>query len=214
MVQNYQGGGGCHQQPPAQEEAPLDGPSLDLEMDLLEFWLSKQPGAVFYSPPEVIRGLLQWDYSDATNTPRTPTRVIELVRPGIARSRVCAPPHVHINSQGSRPSLCGVHNVEVLGASGTKKSRFGAWKVKSLVLAEFKLRRNAPSTHTLRWRSVRRVRGVRPRLRAVRVLVLGSAARPRRVVRADPRARPDGLPAERAPGVHSRGLRTPPRKRR
>ena len=29
-----------------------------LEMDLLEFWLSKQPGAVFYSPPEVIRGLL------------------------------------------------------------------------------------------------------------------------------------------------------------
>ena len=50
------------------------------------------------------------------------------------------------------------HNVEVLGASGTKKSRFGAWKVKSLVLAEFKLRRNAPSAHTLRWRSVRRVR--------------------------------------------------------
>ena len=87
-----------------------------------------------------------------------PTRDIELVWPGIARSRVCAPPHVHINSQGSRPSLCGVHNVEVLGASGTKKSRFGAWKVKSLVLAEFKLRRNAPSTHTLRWRSVRRVR--------------------------------------------------------
>ena len=86
------------------------------------------------------------------------TRDIELVRPGIARSRVCAPPHAHINSQGSRPSLCGVHNVEVLGASGTKKSRFGAWKVKSLVLAEFKLRRNAPSTHTLRWRSVRRVR--------------------------------------------------------
>ena len=41
-------------------------------MDLLEFWLSKQPDAVFYSPPEVIRGLLQWDYSDATNTPRTP----------------------------------------------------------------------------------------------------------------------------------------------
>jgi len=43
-----------------------------LGVDLLEFWLSKQPGAVFYSPPEVIRGLLQWDYSDATNTPRTP----------------------------------------------------------------------------------------------------------------------------------------------
>ena len=32
----------------------------------------KEPGAVFYSPPEVIRGLLQWDYSDATITPRTP----------------------------------------------------------------------------------------------------------------------------------------------
>ena len=32
----------------------------------------KEPGAVFYSPPEVIRGLLQWDYSDATTTPRTP----------------------------------------------------------------------------------------------------------------------------------------------
>ena len=31
-----------------------------LGVDLLEFWLSKQPGAVFYSPPEVIRGLLQW----------------------------------------------------------------------------------------------------------------------------------------------------------
>ena len=29
-----------------------------LGIDLLEFWLSKQPGAVFYSPPEVIRGLL------------------------------------------------------------------------------------------------------------------------------------------------------------
>ena len=29
-----------------------------LGVDLLEFWLSKQPGAVFYSPPEVIRGLL------------------------------------------------------------------------------------------------------------------------------------------------------------
>ena len=42
------------------------------------------------------------------------TRDIELVRPGIARSHVCAPPHAHINSQGSRPSLCGVHNVEVL----------------------------------------------------------------------------------------------------
>ena len=93
-----------------------------------------------------------------TNFIHSFTRVIELVRPGIARSRVCAPPHAHIDSQGSRPSLCGVHNVEVLGASGTKKSRFGAWKVKSLVLAEFKLRRNAPSTHTLRWRSVRRVR--------------------------------------------------------
>ena len=65
---------------------------------------------------------------------------IELSSTVIARSRVCAPPHVHINSQGSRPSLCGVHNVEVLGASGTKKSRFGAWKVKSLVLAQFKLR--------------------------------------------------------------------------
>ena len=83
---------------------------------------------------------------------------IELSSTGIARSRVCAPPHVHINSQGSRPSLCGVHNVEVLGALGTKKTRFGAWKVKSLVLAEFKLRPNAPSAHTLRWRSVRRVR--------------------------------------------------------
>ena len=32
----------------------------------------KEPGAVFYSPPEVIRGLLQWDYSDATIMPRTP----------------------------------------------------------------------------------------------------------------------------------------------
>ena len=31
---------------------------------------------------------------------------IELSSTGIARSRVCAPPHVHINSQGSRPSLC------------------------------------------------------------------------------------------------------------
>ena len=71
---------------------------------------------------------------------RNRTRDIELVWPGIARSRVCAPPHVHINSQGSRPSLCGLHNVEVLGASGTKKTRFGAWKVKSLVLAQFKLR--------------------------------------------------------------------------
>ena len=40
---------------------------------------------------------------------------IELSSTGIARSRVCALPHVHINSQGSRPSLCGVHNVEVLG---------------------------------------------------------------------------------------------------
>ena len=69
---------------------------------------------------------------------------IELVRPGIARSRVCAPPHAHINSQGSRPSLCGLHNVAFLGASGTKKSRFGAWKVKSLVLAQFKLRPSPP----------------------------------------------------------------------
>ena len=33
---------------------------------------------------------------------------IELSSTGIARSRVCALPHVHINSQGSRPSLCGV----------------------------------------------------------------------------------------------------------
>ena len=69
---------------------------------------------------------------------------IELSSTGIARSRVCALPYVHINSQGSRPSLCGVHNVEVLGASGTKKSRFGAWKVKSLVLAQFKLRPSPP----------------------------------------------------------------------
>ena len=51
-----------------------------------------------------------------------PALAIELSSTGIARSRVCAPPHLHINSQGSRPSLCGVHNVEVLGASGTKKS--------------------------------------------------------------------------------------------
>ena len=43
-----------------------------LECQLLGLWLSKQPGAVFYSPPEVIRELLQWDYSDATNTARTP----------------------------------------------------------------------------------------------------------------------------------------------
>ena len=35
------------------------GPA-SLGVELLEFWLSKQPGAVFYSPPEVIRGLLQW----------------------------------------------------------------------------------------------------------------------------------------------------------
>ena len=104
----------------------------------------------FYSLRVVERGFF--------SSLRRPTRDIELVWPGIARSRVCAPPHVHINSQGSRPSLCGLHNVAFLGASGTKKSRFGAWKVKSLVLAEFKLRRNAPSTHTLRWRSVRRVR--------------------------------------------------------
>ena len=75
---------------------------------------------------------------------------------------------MHISSQGSRPSLCRLHNVEVWGASGTKKTRFGAWKVESLVLAEFKLRRNAPSAHTLRWRSVRRVRVAR---RAELVLV-------------------------------------------
>ena len=43
-----------------------------LECGLLALWPSKQPGEVFYSPPEVIRGLLQWDYSDATNTARTP----------------------------------------------------------------------------------------------------------------------------------------------
>ena len=97
------------------------------------------------------------DYDELNINPPTPCRIckrppapgktalaIELSSTGIARSRVCAPPHVHINSQGSRPSLCGVHNVEVLGASGTKKSRFGAWKVKSLVLAQFKLRPSPP----------------------------------------------------------------------
>lgn len=45
---------------------------------------------------------------------------IELSSTGIARSRICALPHVHISSQGSRPSLYRLHNVAVLGASGTK----------------------------------------------------------------------------------------------
>ena len=35
-------------------------------------WLRKNPAQHFTTPPEVIRGLLQWDYSDATITPRTP----------------------------------------------------------------------------------------------------------------------------------------------
>ena len=89
----------------------------------------KSGAAEFFFAADVSK---KWHYRHVSST-------------GIARSRVCALPHVHINSQGSRPSLCGLHNVEVLGASGTKKSRFGAWKVKSLVLAQFKLRPSPPA---------------------------------------------------------------------
>ena len=38
---------------------------------------------------------------------------IELVWSGIANSRIRAPPHVHLRSQGSRPSLCRVLNEEL-----------------------------------------------------------------------------------------------------
>ena len=69
---------------------------------------------------------------------------IELVWPGIANSRNRALPHVHLRSQGSRPSLCRVHTVGVLGALGTKKTRFGAWKVELTVQAQFKLRPSPP----------------------------------------------------------------------
>ena len=52
----------------------------------------KEPGAVFYSPPEVIPGLLQWDYSSAIKTPRAP--------PFIAPSVAAA----HRTPQDGRPS--------------------------------------------------------------------------------------------------------------
>ena len=57
-------------------------------------WVLAEEGktAVFYSPPEVIPGLLQWDYSSAIKAPRAP--------PSIAPSVAAA----HRTPQDGRPS--------------------------------------------------------------------------------------------------------------
>ena len=79
----------------------------------------KEPGAVFYSPPEVIRGLLQWDYSDATITPRTPA----YNPPSVAAA--------HRTPQDGRPSgAVGLASVfvpltAILQGSVLKKRTFG-----------------------------------------------------------------------------------------
>ena len=61
-------------------------------------------------------------------TERACGSVLLVIRPQ-AKHRVRALSRVHITSQRPRPSLCREHTAGVLGALGTKKTRFGAWKV-------------------------------------------------------------------------------------
>ena len=57
-------------------------------------WVSAEEGKslVFYSPPEVVPGLLQWDYSSAITTPRAPP----FITPSVAAA--------HRTPQDGRPS--------------------------------------------------------------------------------------------------------------
>ena len=92
--------------------------------------------------PRLVLTEIRATWNKVTATPRSYWRgclSIELSSPLNSNSRVYAVPRAHVNSQGPRHSLPGLHYGAILGVLRTQKASPEGWKVEAVQFSQFEV---------------------------------------------------------------------------